>query len=379
MKRAAGFLAALVLVWGLAAPCWGVELTLTSHAALLMEKTTGQILYAQNEHDALPPASVTKIMTVLLTMEAIDSGRIALDDMVTVSAYAAGMGGSQVFLAEGEQMSVDDLLKAVCVSSGNDAAVALAEHVAGVTELFVEQMNNRARELGMKDTHFVNCTGLTAEGHVTSAHDIALMSRELLLHHPEVRRYTTIWMDTLRNGTFGLSNTNKLIRFYDGATGLKTGFTQEAGYCISATAERDGMELIAVIMKGNTSDSRNADAKTLLNYGFSTYALVDVQPEEPLPALPVTLGAADTVALTLPEEGRTVLLEKSRSGGLTQTVELPEAVPAPLQAGDTVGTLTVSREGETLLTVPIVAAETVEALTWREMTARLLRMAIFCE
>ena len=379
MKRAAGFLAALVLVWGLAAPCWGVELTLTSHAALLMEKTTGQILYAQNEHDALPPASVTKIMTVLLTMEAIDSGRIALDDMVTVSAYAAGMGGSQVFLAEGEQMSVDDLLKAVCVSSGNDAAVALAEHVAGVTELFVEQMNNRARERGMKDTHFVNCTGLTAEGHVTSAHDIALMSRELLLHHPEVRSYTTIWMDTLRNGTFGLSNTNKLIRFYDGATGLKTGFTQEAGYCISATAERDGMELIAVIMKGNTSDSRNADAKTLLNYGFSTYALVDVQPEEPLPALPVTLGAADTVALTLPEEGRTVLLEKSRSGGLTQTVELPEAVPAPLQAGDTVGTLTVSREGETLLTVPIVAAETVEALTWREMTARLLRMAIFCE
>ena len=379
MKRAAGFLAALVLVWGLTMPCWGVELTLTSHAALLMEKTTGQILYAQNEHDALPPASVTKIMTVLLTMEAIDSGRIALDDRVTVSAYAAGMGGSQVFLAEGEQMSVDDLLKAVCVSSGNDAAVALAEHVAGVTELFVEQMNNRARELGMKDTHFVNCTGLTAEGHVTSAHDIALMSRELLLHHPEVRSYTTIWMDTLRNGTFGLSNTNKLIRFYDGATGLKTGFTQEAGYCISATAERDGMELIAVIMKGNTSDSRNADAKTLLNYGFSTYALVDVQPEEPLPALPVTLGAADTVALTLPEEGRTVLLEKSRSGGLTQTVELPEAVPAPLQAGDTVGTLTVSREGETLLTVPIVAAETVEALTWREMTARLLRMAIFCE
>ena len=379
MKRAAGFLAALVLVWGMAVPCWGVELTLTSHAALLMEKTTGEILYAQNEHEARPPASVTKIMTVLLTMEAIDSGRIALDDMVTVSAYAAGMGGSQVFLAEGEQMSVDDLLKAVCVSSGNDAAVALAEHVAGVTELFVEQMNNRARELGMKDTHFVNCTGLTAEGHVTSAYDIALMSRELLLHHPEVRNYTTIWMDTLRNGTFGLSNTNKLIRFYDGATGLKTGFTQEAGYCISATAERDGMELIAVIMKGNTSDSRNADAKTLLNYGFSTYALVNVQPEEPLPALPVTLGAADTVALTLPEEGRTVLLEKSRSGGLTQTVELPESVPAPVQTGDTVGTLTVSREGETLLTVPIVAAETVEALAWREMTARLLRMAIFCE
>ena len=378
MKRAAGFLAALVLVWGMAVPCWGVELTLTSHAALLMEKTTGEILYAQNEHEARPPASVTKIMTVLLTMEAIDSGRIALDDMVTVSAYAAGMGGSQVFLAEGEQMSVDDLLKAVCVSSGNDAAVALAEHVAGVTELFVEQMNNRARELGMKDTHFVNCTGLTAEGHVTSAYDIALMSRELLLHHPEVRNYTTIWMDTLRSGTFGLSNTNKLIRFYDGATGLKTGFTQEAGYCISATAERDGMELIAVIMKGNTSDSRNADAKTLLNYGFSTYALVDVQPEELLPVLPVVLGAADTVSAVLPEEGRTLLLEKSQTGGLTQTVELPESVAAPVCAGDRLGTLTVSREGTVALAIPIVAGETVERLTWGETVTRMLRTAIFC-
>ncbi len=378
MKRAAGFLAALVLVWGMAVPCWGVELTLTSHAALLMEKTTGEILYAQNEHEARPPASVTKIMTVLLTMEAIDSGRIALDDMVTVSAYAAGMGGSQVFLAEGEQMSVDDLLKAVCVSSGNDAAVALAEHVAGVTELFVEQMNNRARELGMKDTHFVNCTGLTAEGHVTSAYDIALMSRELLLHHPEVRNYTTIWMDTLRNGTFGLSNTNKLIRFYDGATGLKTGFTQEAGYCISATAERDGMELIAVIMKGNTSDSRNADAKNLLNYGFSTYALVDVQPEEPLPVLPVVLGTADTVSAVLPEEGRTLLLEKSQTGGLTQTVELPESVAAPVCAGDRLGTLTVSREGTVALAIPIVAGETVERLTWGETVTRMLRTAIFC-
>ena len=378
MKRAAGFLAALVLVWGMAVPCWGVELTLTSHAALLMEKTTGEILYAQNEHEARPPASVTKIMTVLLTMEAIDSGRIALDDMVTVSAYAAGMGGSQVFLAEGEQMSVDDLLKAVCVSSGNDAAVALAEHVAGVTELFVEQMNNRARELGMKDTHFVNCTGLTAEGHVTSAYDIALMSRELLLHHPEVRNYTTIWMDTLRSGTFGLSNTNKLIRFYDGATGLKTGFTQEAGYCISATAERDGMELIAVIMKGNTSDSRNADAKTLLNYGFSTYALVDVQPEEPLPVLPVVLGAADTVSAVLPEEGRTLLLEKSQTGGLTQTVELPESVAAPVCAGDRLGTLTVSREGTVALAIPIVAGETVARLTWSQTVTQMLRTAIFC-
>lgn len=378
MKRIAGFMAALVLAGCMAVPCRGAELPLTSHAALLMEKTTGQILYAHNEHDALPPASVTKIMTVLLTMEAIDSGRIALDDVVTVSAYAAGMGGSQVFLAEGEQITVDELLKAVCVSSGNDAAVALAEHVAGVTELFVEQMNNRARELGMKDTHFANCTGLTAENHVTSAYDIALMSRELLLHHPQIRSYTTIWMDTLRDGTFGLSNTNKLIRFYDGATGLKTGFTQEAGYCISATAERDGMELIAVIMKGATSDSRNTDAKTLLNYGFSTYTLLTVQPKEPLPDLPVTLGSADTVAAVLPEEGCTLLLEKSRSSDLTQMLDLPDEVSAPVRAGETLGTLTVSREGETLLTIPVVAGGDVARLTWGQTTARMLRMAIFC-
>ena len=377
MKRAAGFLAALVLVWGMAVPCWGVELTLTSHAALLMEKTTGQILYAQNEHEARPPASVTKIMTVLLTMEAIDSGRIALDDMVTVSAYAAGMGGSQVFLAEGEQMSVDDLLKAVCVSSGNDAAVALAEHVAGVTELFVEQMNNRARELGMNDTHFVNCTGLTAEGHVTSAYDIALMSRELLLHHPEVRNYTTIWMDTLRSGTFGLSNTNKLIRFYDGATGLKTGFTQEAGYCISATAERDGMELIAVIMKGPDKDTRNNDAKALLNYGFSTYALADALPPEPLTPVPVVMGASDAVQPVPEAENTAVLVEKAKAGGLTRTVTLEPQVAAPVEAGQRLGELSVLDGDTVLLTVPLVAEEAVARRSWGQVFTQLLRMAVF--
>ena len=377
MKRAAGFLAALVLVWGLAAPCWGVELTLTSHAALLMEKTTGQILYAQNEHDALPPASVTKIMTVLLTMEAIDSGRIALDDMVTVSAYAAGMGGSQVFLAEGEQMSVDDLLKAVCVSSGNDAAVALAEHVAGVTELFVEQMNNRARELGMKDTHFVNCTGLTAEGHVTSAHDIALMSRELLLHHPEVRSYTTIWMDTLRNGTFGLSNTNKLIRFYDGATGLKTGFTQEAGYCISATAERDGMELIAVIMKAPTSTQRFEDATNLLNYGFSTYSLENVVPESALPPVPVSLGTQATVQPVLGENTH-LLLEKTKAGSLQQLVTLADSVEAPVAAGRQLGTLTITSGEEVVAELPILAGEEIPRVTFSQMLVQMLRTAFLC-
>lgn len=378
MKKLIGaLLAALCLLALLPTTADAVELPLTSRAALLMEKTTGQILFAQNEHEALEPASVTKIMTLLLTMDAIDSGALSYDDVVTVSANAAGMGGSQVFLAEGEKITVEELLKSVCVSSGNDAAVALAEKVSGVTELFVEQMNNRAKGLGMDDTHFVNCTGLTAKGHVTSAYDIALMSRELLTRHPDIRRFTTIWTDTIRGGAFGLANTNKLIRFYDGATGLKTGYTASAGYCISATAEREGMELIAVIMKGETADKRNTDAKALLNYGFSTYALVSAAPEEPLPALPVSMGQAEQVSLTLPEEGVTTLVEKGRVSALERRVDLPSSLTAPVAAGQTVGTLTLL-DGETeVLTVPILAAEDVPRRSWSGLFAQLLRMATF--
>ena len=378
MKKLIGaLLAALCLLALLPTTADAVELPLTSRAALLMEKTTGQILFAQNEHEALEPASVTKILTLLLTMDAIDSGALSYDDVVTVSANAAGMGGSQVFLAEGEKITVEELLKSVCVSSGNDAAVALAEKVSGVTELFVEQMNNRAKGLGMDDTHFVNCTGLTAKGHVTSAYDIALMSRELLTRHPDIRRFTTIWTDTIRGGAFGLANTNKLIRFYDGATGLKTGYTASAGYCISATAEREGMELIAVIMKGETADKRNTDAKALLNYGFSTYALVSAAPEEPLPALPVSMGQAEQVSLTLPEEGVTALVEKGRVSALERRVDLPSSLTAPVAAGQTVGTLTLL-DGETeVLTVPILAAEDVPRRSWSGLFAQLLRMATF--
>ena len=378
MKKLIGaLLAALCLLALLPTTADAVELPLTSRAALLMEKTTGQILFAQNEHEALEPASVTKIMTLLLTMDAIDSGALSYDDVVTVSANAAGMGGSQVFLAEGEKITVEELLKSVCVSSGNDAAVALAEKVSGVTELFVEQMNNRAKGLGMDDTHFVNCTGLTAKGHVTSAYDIALMSRELLTRHPDIRRFTTIWTDTIRGGAFGLANTNKLIRFYDGATGLKTGYTASAGYCISATAEREGMELIAVIMKGETADKRNTDAKALLNYGFSTYALVSAAPEEPLPALPVSMGQAEQVSLTLPEEGVTALVEKGRVSALERRVDLPSSLTAPVAAGQTVGTLTLLGGETEVLTVPILAAEDVPRRSWSGLFAQLLRMATF--
>ena len=378
MKKWIGaLLAALCMVTLLPVQAAAVELPLTSRAALLMEKTTGQILFAQNEHEKLEPASVTKIMTLLLTMDAIDSGALAYDDVVTVSANAAGMGGSQVFLAEGEQITVEELLKCVCLSSGNDAAVALAATVAGVTELFVEQMNNRARGLGMDDTHFVNPTGLTAEGHVTSAHDIALMSRELLTKHPDIRSFTTIWTDSIRGGTFDLANTNKLIRRYDGATGLKTGYTASAGYCISATAEREGMELIAVVMKGETADKRNADAKALLNYGFSAYALVSAAPEEPLPTLPVTMGETDSVSLTLPPDALTAVVEKAQAAALERRIDLPESLPAPVRQGQQVGTLTLCSGDTELLTVPILAAEDAAGRSWGRMFTDLLKMAVF--
>ena len=374
---AAGVTALMCLLTLRPVQAQAAELPIQSRAALLMEKTTGQVLYARNEHEQLEPASVTKVMTLLLTMEAIDSGTIGYDDVVTVSAYAAGMGGSQVYLAEGEQITVEELLKAVCVASGNDAAAALAEKVAGVSDRFVEKMNQRAAELGMNDTRFANCTGLTAEGHVTSAHDIALMSRELLTKHPDIRSFTTIWTDSIRNGTFDLANTNKLIRRYDGATGLKTGYTASAGYCISATAEREGMELIAVVMKGETADKRNADAKALLNYGFSAYALVSAAPEEPLPALPVTMGEVDTVALMLPPDALTAVVEKAQAAALERRIDLPESLPAPVRQGQQVGTLTLCSGDTELMTVPILAAEDAAGRSWGRMFTDLLKMAVF--
>ena len=364
----------LALLCCLPLPVHAVELPVEAKAALLMEKETGQVLFAKEEHQRLEPASVTKIMTLLLTMEAISRGELRYEDTVTVSKNAASMGGSQVYLSEGEQITVEELLKAVCVSSGNDAAVALAEQVSGVTELFVQQMNNRAKELGMVDTCFLNPTGLPAEGHVTSAYDIALMSRELILRHPDLRRFTTIWMDTIRGGEFGLSNTNQLIRFYEGATGLKTGSTDAAGYCISATAERSGMELIAVVLGGETSQQRFEDAKTLLNYGFSTYALADVTPAE-RQIVPVKLGRAPSVEAVL-EAGK-LLVGKGQAGSLSQTVTLREDLVAPVEKGQTVGTLTVQCGDATLAELPLTAADTVERMTWGDLFVRLLRCAVF--
>ena len=364
----------LALLCCLPLPVHAVELPVEAKAALLMEKETGQVLFAKEEHQRLEPASVTKIMTLLLTMEAISRGELRYEDTVTVSKNAASMGGSQVYLSEGEQITVEELLKAVCVSSGNDASVALAEQVSGVTELVVQQMKSRAKELGMVDTCFLNPTGLPAEGHATSTYDLALMSRELILHHPDLRRFTTIWMDTIRGGEFGLSNTNKLIRFYEGATGLKTGSTDAAGYCISATAERSGMELIAVVLGGETSQQRFEDAKTLLNYGFSTYALADVTPAE-RQIVPVKLGRAPSVEAVL-EAGK-LLVGKGQAGSLSQTVTLREDLVAPVEKGQTVGTLTVQCGDATLAELPLTAADTVERMTWGDLFVRLLRCAVF--
>ena len=340
-------------------------------AAVLMEKETGTILYEQNPHDKLEPASVTKVMTLLLVLEAVDDGRLALDDMVSVSAHAASMGGSQVYLKEGEQMSVDDMLKAVAVVSGNDAAVALAEHLAGSEEAFVSLMNQRAAELGMADTCFVNCTGLPAAGHLTSAHDIAVMSRALL-QHPRIRDYTTIWMDSIRGGQFQLANTNKLIRFYEGATGLKTGSTDSAGYCLSASAEREGMELIAVVLKADTSEKRFEAAKSLLSYGFANYTLTDVYPSQALPPVDVLLGEDDTVQPVLAQSSR-ILVDKSQLNEVTTELHLCENVEAPVEEGQRLGEMVVYVGGQEQQSIPIVADQAVDRLTLPGIFSKFLK------
>lgn len=353
-----------------------MPLSLSSASALLMEKETGTVLLQQNAHQKLEPASVTKVMTLLLVMEAVDSGRLSLDESVPVSAHAAGMGGSQVYLKEGERLSVSDLIKCVAVVSGNDCAVALAERLSGSESAFVEQMNQKAQALGMEDTHFVNCTGLPAPGHLTSAYDIALMSRQLLLHHPDIRQYTTIWTDSIRNGAFGLTNTNRLIRFYDGATGLKTGFTASAQYCMSAAAQRNGMELIAVVMKAPTTAQRFQDASCLLDYGFANYALLTPQPEGPLAPIDVLLGQSKTVQPQLQRECR-LLVEKAQADQITTRVDLARDVQAPVDPGQTLGEFQVYVGEQLRDTVPIVAAQGVERLSVPGLFSQLFRRLLF--
>ncbi len=358
----------------LAVPVSGVDMDIPAKSAVLMDVATGTVLYEQDAHTPLAPASVTKVMTMLLIMEAIDGGRIGWDDTVTTSEAAAAKGGSQIFLKVGETMSVSDMVKSIAVSSANDCACAMAEHIAGSESAFVELMNKRAKELGMNDTNFVNCTGLddddSAKAHKTSAYDIALMSRQLLKNHPDIKKYTTIWMDTVRDGQFGLSNTNKLVRFYQGATGLKTGFTSQAGYCLSASALREDMELVAVVMGSETSKDRFAACKSLLDYGFASYALIAPQSEKT--KLPVKLGIADTVSAVPAEEGA-VLIDKGQKNQVTQHAELLESVTAPVSKGQRLGTLYVKAGEQVLKEIPLVAETAVEKLTFGQLWGRILR------
>lgn len=360
---------ALVLCFVLAVPARAVDLQLAAPSAVLMDLATGTVLYETNAHERLAPASVTKVMTLLLIMEAIDSGKITWQDTVTASEAAAAKGGSQVYLKVGETMSVEEMVKSITVSSANDCACAMAEYIAGSEAGFVEKMNEKAQELHMEDTHFVNCTGLddepSAAEHLTSAYDIALMSRELLLHHPDIKRFTTIWMDTVRNGAFGLSNTNKLIRFYSGATGLKTGFTAGAGYCLSASAKREGMELIAVVMGCESSQKRTADCKALLDYGYATYSVVRPGLKEGR-TVAVHLGKQSSVPVELVER-REILVDKAKRTTLSAKVELVQAVPAPVEKGQKLGIIKVYSDERLLIQLPLVAGAAVGKLSFLDV------------
>ena len=340
-------------------------------SAVLMEASTGRILYAHNPAEAMPPASVTKIMTLLLVMECMDAGTLAWEDTITASAHAASMGGSQIYLKEGEQMTARDLIKSVVIASANDAAVALAEHTYGSEEAFVQRMNERAAELGMTATHFENTNGLddTAQNHVTSAKDIAIMSRELI-RHKEILEFSSTWMDTIRNGQFGLTNTNRLVRFYRGCNGLKTGSTAKAGFCVSVTAEREDMTLICVIMGAENRDIRNAEAQKLLDWGFATYGLFTAESGAVGPVR-VTGGKQDEVTLAYPRF--TAVLPKSDISAVEHSVALPDSIKAPVRAGEAVGKITYTCKGQLLGAVHITATETVERLSFWELWGRILK------
>ncbi len=341
-------------------------------AAVLMEAQTGKVLYQKEPHTQRPCASVTKVMTLLLVMEALDNGTLSLTESVPASAHAASMGGSDIWLKEGETMSVDDLIKATVVASANDAAVVLAERVAGSEEAFVQKMNEKAKALGMHDTVFKNCNGLDEDGHVTSAYDVALMSRALI-QHKAIFRYTTIWMDSVRDGATQLVNTNKLLKSYQGITGLKTGTTSKAGSCISATAERNGMSLIAVVLGAANTNDRFSTARTLLDYGFAGWAMADLpQPEQALAAVPVTNGMLPTVSVRADLNGK-VLVPKGKEKNIACKVEVQPSVAAPVKAGQELGKITYSLNDEVLCTRPVTAGESVESVS----LSRILRLLAY--
>lgn len=341
-------------------------------SAILIEQASGQVLYQLNPDQKLPIASVTKTMTMLLIMEALDSGKIKLTDTVTASEYASSMGGSQIFLEPGEQMSVKDMLKAIVIASGNDAAVAMAEHIAGTETAFVEMMNKKAAELGCKNTHFINCNGLdeTAD-HYSTARDVALISRELL-KHPQITEYTTVWMDTLRNGEFGLSNTNKLIRFYNGANGIKTGSTSIAKYCLAASAKRNNMQLIAVVLAAPTTADRFASATRLLDYGFANYSVVNASEKVGALAPLAVLGGKENTVSVNADPNVNFIVKKGNSEKISVSVAANQPVKAPIKAGQVLGKATCTVDGQKIAECNIVASHDVQRMTVGTMFTRML-------
>ncbi len=373
--------AALLALWLLMAQVLAIEtvpeeeISLSAPAALLMEKSSGAVIYEKNATAPYSPASVTKVMTMLLVMEALESGALSYDTKVTASARAASMGGSQIWLEEGESMSAEEMLKCVAVVSANDCAVALAEHIAGSEEAFVRRMNERAAELGMANSHFTNCTGLLEnDEHYSCAYDIALMS-QALLRHEDIKRFTTIWMDTARDGAFGLSNTNRLIFSYEGATGLKTGFTSKAMYCLSASAEREGVEYIAVVLHAPSSAERFADCQKLLNYAFANYELLSLRPEQALPPVRVTLGTVDCVQPVY-DGPESLLVKKGSAGSAEYQLELCETVSAPVSEGQPLGVLSISAQGRELASVPLRAANAVSRQSFAQLFAEFWRQLL---
>ncbi len=338
-------------------------------AQLLMEFSTGKVLFAQNEYEHLPIASVTKVISTLLVMEALDSGKITLSDEVTVSEHAASMGGSQIFLEAGETMSVEDLLKSVIVVSANDATVALGEYINGSEESFIAAMNARAKELGCENSNFVNTNGLPEENHYSCAYDIALITRELMKHE-KVFEYTGIWMDTIRNGSFGLANTNKLIRFYKGATGMKTGFTSEAKYCLSGTAKRDNMQLIAIVLGAETSDLRFSAAKSMFDYGFANYSITT--PElPPLENIKVERGVAESVPLTA--EPTDILIDKGDNAKIEPKTMLKESLQAPIEKGTDAGYIAYMKNGTEIARAKVVTAESVDKVSYSSLLGEIFK------
>lgn len=347
---------------------------ISSPAAVLMDANSGKILFEKNAHEQRACASITKVMTLTLVMEAVDSGKIHMDDVVTASAHAASMGGSDIWLEEGEQMSVDDMIKATAVASANDAAVALAEFVSGSEEDFVAQMNEKAAALGMEDTTFKNCNGLDEEGHITSAYDVALMSRELIKHE-KIFDYTSIWLDSLRGGETQIVNTNKLLKSYDGITGLKTGTTGDAGSCISATAERNGLSLIAVVLGADSGKERFRDAATLLDYGFANFESRELSPDEELTPITVDGGMQESVALSC-DDSAYLTVPKGEGEGLSEEIDLPESIPAPVKAGDVIGIVRYTLEGEEIASFDVIAAEDVEEKSFGSIMKLLFRSMV---